>query len=226
MERYNIFYQIHKGLRVMLYNSATLIQRTDFTNEEEAAEAIDRINEVILLFDKHAHSEDHHILNAIEAHDPSVAELFIDEHVLDHELGNKLITLTRIYGSLDQDETREELGSAIRLAFTEFLVFNLQHMAKEEKELNQKLWNYFSDDELHAMTGTIINGIPSDMLQQYNIWMMRGLSNLEIIGWLRQVRSSAPDFVFSGMLELAEAELDQQRFSAIVGALTEGAMVE
>ncbi len=225
MSRYNIFYQIHKGLRALLYDTATLIQRTDFANEEEATAAIGRINEVILLFDKHAHSEDSHILTAIEAHDISVAELFIEEHVLDHELGNKLITLTRIYGSLDQEETREELGSAIRLAFTEFLVFNLQHMAKEEKELNQKLWKYFSDEQLHAITGTIINGIPSDMLQQYNIWMMRGLSNMEIIQWLRQIRSAAPDFVFNGMLELAEEQLGKARFTAIVGALTEGAML-
>lgn len=225
MTRYNIFYQIHKGLRAMLYDTAQLIQRTDFINEEEAEEAIDRINEVILLFDKHAHSEDHHILTSIEVHDPSVAGLFIEEHVLDHELGNKLITLTRIYGSLEQDETRDELGSAIRLAFTEFLVFNLQHMAKEEKELNQKLWKYFSDDELHSITGTIINGIPSDMLQQYNIWMMRGLSNLEIVQWLRQIKNAAPDFVFNGMLELAESELEKERFTAVVGALTEGAML-
>jgi hypothetical protein len=225
MTRYNIFYQIHKGLRAMLYDTAQLIQRTDFMNEDEAEGTIDRINEVILLFDKHAHSEDSHILTAIEAHDPSVAGLFIEEHVLDHELGNRLITLTRIYGSLDQDETREELGSAIRLAFTEFLVFNLQHMAKEEKELNQKLWNHFSDSELHAITGTIINGIPSDMLQQYNIWMMRGLSNMEIVQWLRQIKNAAPDFVFNGMLELAESELEKDRFAFIVGALTEGAML-
>jgi hypothetical protein len=209
----------------MLYDTAQKLLTTDFANEEEAVEAIDRISEVIVLFDKHAHSEDSFILPAIEAHDPTVASLFIDEHIMDHELGNRLINLVKIYSSLELDETREELGSAIRLAFTEFLVFNLQHMAKEEKELNQKLWSYFSDDDLHRITGTIISNIPADLMQPYNIWMMRGLSNSEIIHWLKQIRNDAPDFVFNGMLELAESELDQERFSAIVGVLTEGTML-
>lgn len=225
MKRYNIFYQIHKGLRAMLYDTAQKLLTTDFANEDEAGEAIDRINEVIVLFDKHAHSEDSFILTAIEAHDPTVATLFIDEHIMDHELGNRLINLVKIYGSLELDETREELGSAIRLAFTEFLVFNLQHMAKEEKELNQKLWKFFSDEDLHNITGAIIANIPADLMQPYNIWMMRGLSNSEIIHWLKQIKNDAPEFVFNGMLELAEAELEKERFALVAGALTEGAML-
>jgi hypothetical protein len=225
MKRYNIFYQIHKGLRAMLYDTAQKLLTTDFADEDEAGEAIDRINEVIVLFDKHAHSEDSFILPAIEVHDPTVATLFIDEHIMDHELGNRLINLVKIYSSLELNETREELGSAIRLAFTEFLVFNLQHMAKEEKELNQKLWRYFSDEDLHRITGAIISNIPADLMQPYNIWMMRGLSNSEIIHWLKQIKNEAPEFVFNGMLELAEAELDKERFSLVAGALTEGAML-
>ena len=35
MNRYNIFYQVHKGLRELLYNTASRLQQTDFTNAEE-----------------------------------------------------------------------------------------------------------------------------------------------------------------------------------------------
>jgi len=42
---------------------------------------------VILLFEKHAHSEDSYIFPAVEKYDPSVADAFEQEHVKDHFLG-------------------------------------------------------------------------------------------------------------------------------------------
>lgn len=225
MKRYNIFYQIHKGLRAMLYDSAQLLQTTDFANDDQAQAAITRVREVIVLFEKHAYSEDNFILAAIETYDGSVASLFIEEHIRDHELGNNLITLVRMFGNLDDGAAKQELGSALRLAFTEFLVFNLEHMAKEEKELNQKLWKYFSDEQLHAITGQIIAAVPQDLMQIYNTWMMRGLSNDEIVQWLLQVKLGAPEFIFNGLLQLAERELHRERFEAVAEALTEGAMI-
>lgn len=72
MKRYNIFYQVHKGLRAMLYETAIQLQQTDFSNADEAGNII-RIKEVVELFDKHAHSEDNNILNAIESLKPSAS---------------------------------------------------------------------------------------------------------------------------------------------------------
>ena len=51
MNRYNIFYQVHKGLRAMLYETALLLQHTDFTNFDEAEQAIEQLQTVVELFD-------------------------------------------------------------------------------------------------------------------------------------------------------------------------------
>ncbi|MBK7374190.1 MAG: hypothetical protein IPJ02_01040 [Chitinophagaceae bacterium] len=98
-------------------------------------------------------------------------------------------------------------------------------MAKEERELNRLLWDNFSDEELHGITMQIISQIPVDLLNAFNFWMMRGLSNNEIIHWLKQIKNTAPDAVFNGMMQLAETELSQQRFSIVTESLTEGAML-
>lgn len=225
MKRYNIFYQVHKGLRAMLYETAILLQQTDFSNEEETNIISDRISQVVVLFDKHAHSEDTNILNTIESFEPSVAGLFAAEHVKDHELSNRLTALVNMLHAETNEGEKEQLGSAIRVAFTEFVAFNLEHMAKEERELNWLLWDNFSDEELHAITMQIISQIPYDLLNAYNLWMMRGLSNNEITHWLKQIKNAAPDEVFNGMIQLAEAELSWQRFSTITESLTEGAML-
>ena len=225
MKRYNIFYQIHKGLRTMLYETAIGLQQTDFSNEEETNAIAESISEVVVLFDKHAHSEDSNVLTAIESLEPSVASLFAEEHVKDHELSSRLTTLVNMLSAATSEDEKEELGSAIRAAFTEFVVFNLAHMAKEESQLSQLLWKHFSDEQLHGITMQIISQVPVHLLNAYNRWMMRGLSNNEISKWLKQVKNTAPDPVFNGMLQLAETELPSQRFSIITESLTEGAML-
>ena len=55
--------------------------------------------------------------------------------------------------------------------------------------------------------------------------MMRGLSCTEIINWLKEVKNNAPDFVFNGMLRLAEKELTSNRWNTVQEGITEGAML-
>jgi hypothetical protein len=98
-------------------------------------------------------------------------------------------------------------------------------MAKEEKVLNQLLWNYYTDEELHGITQRIIAQIAPEQMQEYSTWMMRALSNNEIIGWLKSIKDNAPDFVFNNMLALAEKELPESRSQIILSNITEGALL-
>lgn len=225
MKRYNVFYQVHKGLREMLYQTASQLQHTDFVKTDETLAVATQMTAVLALFDQHAHTEDNFILTAIEVYEPAVATLFEEEHVQDHVLSNKLTNLLNMLQAVNEPCERNELGSAIHYAFIEFLVFNLKHMAKEEDVLNNLLWKYYSDDQLQALTQKILAYLQPDALQQYSAWMMRGLSCNEIIIWLKEVKNNAPDFVFNGMLCLAENELTINRWNAVQEGITEGAML-
>ncbi|MBK7374191.1 MAG: hypothetical protein IPJ02_01045 [Chitinophagaceae bacterium] len=127
MKRYNIFYQVHKGLRAMLYETAILLQQTDFSNEEETNTIAECISEVVVLFDKHAHSEDSNILNTIESFEPSVAGLFAAEHVKDHELSNRLTALVNMLhaATLDQKKNNWEVPSGWRSPNSWHLTWNI-----------------------------------------------------------------------------------------------------
>lgn len=225
MNRYNIFFQIHKGLREILYNTASLLQQTDFSNEEETATALNQVHDVLFLFDKHAHTEDNFVLPAIETFEPTVATLFEEEHIQDHELSNRMRTLLHIFNHCTLETEQQNAASAIRYAFIEFMIFNLQHMAKEETKLNALLWKYFSDDHLKGITQQILAQVPPDAMSKYSRWMMKGLSNPEIIDWLKEIKNNAPEFVFNSMIELAEKELPANRWNAIQENMTEGAML-
>ena len=74
--RYNTFYQVHKALRAMLYETAIEVQQTDFNNEDQAVSLLNNIALVIDLFDKHAYNEDHYVFAAVQEYESSVIDSF------------------------------------------------------------------------------------------------------------------------------------------------------
>ncbi|HEV8284600.1 MAG TPA: hemerythrin domain-containing protein [Chitinophagaceae bacterium] len=223
--RYNIFYQIHKALRAMMYETAAELQRTDFDNQEQTEKALVNVVTVVDLFDKHAYVEDTLIFSAVQQYEPSIVDAFEQEHVKDHELSGKLRTLITIFESSERNEEKILLGSAIRKVFVEFLVFNLEHMAKEENVINNLLWRYYADGEIHALEQKIISGQTLETAALVWKWMLRGLSNQEIINWLKTVEKNAPESVFNNLFAMSERELSDLRFRQVLEGLTEGAML-
>ena len=225
MKRYNMFHQIHKGLSALLYETALKLQQSDFWHLEEAEDCIERINEVMALFQKHADSEDSVIFPAIEKYEPSIADAFTKEHVEDHKLSGKLQASLLAYKAAPTINEKIAASAQIHTAYTRFLVFNLEHMAKEEEVLNPLLWRYYSDKDLLELTQRIVRNIAHDKLERYNSWMMRGLNNQEITAWLKEVERHAPEEVFQSLFVTAEKELPQRRFRVVLEYLTEGAMI-
>jgi hypothetical protein len=223
MNRYNIFYQVHKGLRAMLYETAILLQQTDFSDAADTAQVLQEMDEVATLFDKHAGTEDHHILGALEPLEPSVSTLFEEEHVLDHQLSFRLRLLSSAIRQSSSVEEKVSTGNRLVLAFEEFMIFNLEHMRKEETDLNCIIWQYFTDDQLHAITMRIVSSIPADLENVFNRRMIRGLNDTEIINWLKLMKDKAPYAAVENLLQIAERELDLHRFIAINEAVTEEA---
>jgi hypothetical protein len=225
MKRYNIFYEVHKGLRAMLYETAIQIQQTDFINNDEAELMLEQIKNLVELFDKHAHSEDTFVFAAVQAYEPAVVDAFEQEHVKDHALGETLENLLTGFSNTISDDDKIRNGQLLYQAVIDFMIFNLQHMAKEEDIFNKVLWRNYTDEELKAITGNIMSNIPPHQMVQFTKWMMRGLSNYEIAGWLKDVKNTAPDFVFELLMQTAARELNVHRLQLVQESITEGAMV-
>ena len=222
--RFNIFNQIHKALRALLYDTALTMQQTDFQDHEEAELALEKLKQTLDIFDKHAMHEDSSVLPAIQAYEPSLVDAFEKEHVEDHALAEKLRQLVTEFARAEIKD-RQTIGHSILHSFIAFLSFNLDHMAKEETVLNERLWRYYSDVEIMALNQRIIADISPEEMKFTSAWMMKGMSNAEITKWLKSVQTNAPEAVFSALFSIAEKELPYQRFRKILEDLTEGAMV-
>ena len=216
-KRYNVFNQIHKGLRNMLYDTAVCLQRADFSSAE-AAEAVGQLELVLALFDEHAEHEDKYVLPHILAHDAKLKEEFEKDHVIDHKLAEDLNAHVAGWKAAETAEARTMAGNRIFYAFNEFIAFNLYHMNKEENELLYTLWKHFTDEEIIGMQMQIIQSIAPETLAIENEWMMRSINDAEIIAWLTAVKHTAPAEAFAGMMQLAQRELGSIRFEKISAA--------
>jgi hypothetical protein len=219
MERYNSFNLIHKGLRAALYQTALQLQQTDFTSEEEMEEAVNKVREVVMIFDGHAHKEDTFVLPAIAAYEPSVVASFESEHVEDVQLGEQLnFSIAKVVGS---NSLLEKLVSGRELteAFVRFMVFNLNHMAKEENIINKILWRYYSDDEIKKIVAEIGKNVEPWIQDIYAGWMLRGVNNPEAVNWIMAIEKTAPPVVYQTLLQKAKQELPEKRYTKVMQSL-------
>ena len=219
--RYNIFNQIHKALRSLLYETAALIQQTDFTDATESEEALKKIHQIVDIFEKHALHEDTHVLPAIASYDPALIQSFEQEHEEDNALGQRLKGLMNAFNNTVSSADRIDAGNTIHTAYVEFMVFNLNHMAREERILNIALWKHYSDAEIVGINNNIVANIPLPELQGTSVWMMRSMNNGEIINWLKEVRSHAPEQAYRMLYHIAGEELPPVRWQKVKTALEE-----
>ncbi|HUC81700.1 MAG TPA: hemerythrin domain-containing protein [Flavisolibacter sp.] len=225
MQRYNIFFPVHKGLRALLFETAIQLQQTSFLDAVETAQAIDQVKTVIALFESHAHKEDSFVFPAIAAWEPSVVAAFEAEHDEDHALGESLQNWLTAMTYAAAPSAKQTIGEKLTAAYLRFMVFNLCHMAKEEEAINPILWRYYSDSELHDITLKIMKAVPQPEMADFSRWMVRGLNTTEILHWLRGVKNTAPKPAFYALLNVAERELQPHRWNLVQDSLTEGAMV-
>jgi hypothetical protein len=225
MERFNIFNQVHKGLRAALYDTALQLQQADFTSASESESALEKVKEVVMLFDEHAHKEDTFVLPAILQYEPSVVDAFEQEHVADLALARKLSEAVKQSDSLLKAGDREAAGRKLNVIFVEFLAFNLKHMAKEEDIINNLLWRYYTDGEILQIQNRIVESTKPWHQDFFSKWMLRGINNAEAAAWFLAVQRTAPAIVYQTLFSKAKQEYSKKRFQQLVESLQESVVL-
>jgi len=222
MQRYDMFHQPHKGLRALLCDTAMHMLRTDFWNVEEAASMFNRLREMVLIFDRHAQSQDRFVSPAVKKYEPSVADLFEQEHTTGRRLGKLLLTVISRYEEAPVITAKAGMAARVHKAFNAFMVSTLEHMDKEGETLCPILWRYYADRELFSLSCQMASNAPARAMAIMNKWMLRGLNTGEITCWLQQVEANAPAPVFRSLLSSAENELNGQCFRQVLKGMSRG----
>lgn len=209
----------------MLYELALEIQQTDFSDVEAAGAIVKEVEQVVSFFTAHAEHEDRFILPAVAKHNARLIEAFAHDHLEDGWLAGLLLKSVEAWRAAAGALARVQAGTELFYHFTEFTAFNLVHMNKEERFLNEVLWQYYTDSEILDLERRILASIPPGILAVESRWMMKGMSNPEIIAWLRGVKQAAPEALFLSLLALAEEALPEGRWKRVRAVLVDGVMV-
>jgi hypothetical protein len=211
-QRYNQFNKIHKGLRAMLCETLHALQQSDFTDPQQRVMAVSMVEDVVTLFDVHAGKEDNFILAPLHEQAPALAVSFESDHEEDHRLAEELKkSLERLRDAGEPDAIREA-GRELLMVFHEFFAFNLYHMNREERLLNEALWSLYSDEEIRYMEARLVATIPPPIMALSAKWMSRGLNLEELTEWVKGVKSQAPRPVFDLLVSILRRELHETRF--------------
>ncbi|HVS96207.1 MAG TPA: hemerythrin domain-containing protein [Puia sp.] len=213
--RFNPFGQIHKGLRALLYDTAIMIQQTDFTRQEEIGKVTERVRFVNEAFAFHADTEDHRIFPKIAGIAPEVVADFESQHQTDHELSGQLDRCLSLFVSSNSSEQNAIAGNELLQAFNSFLAFNVEHMKKEETVINAILWKHFSDADLLQIVREIAASVPMDENMKISAWMLKGMASPEIVAWYKGIQQTAPAFVFEKFCQLASRTLAPPRWNKV-----------
>src|SRR2546423_14158530 len=105
-KRINIFNQIHKGLRAMLYNAGMALQHNDFTSPEETQATFEKIQELLDVCIDHAKHEAKFIFPAVAKYPKQLIGEFESEHQVAESLIHRLGNLIAGYSYAISDDAK------------------------------------------------------------------------------------------------------------------------
>lgn len=204
--RLDLYRNVHKGIRVMLFDIVRESGRTDFANPAEVARLREDVAGIFELLESHAHTEDRFMMPLVERLAPALAKEFGAAHEEQEALLPGLLAdLVTIDPAADDAEAR---GHQFVVRLSRIAGELLVHMADEELEINVALWNAMTDEELVAVERELVGSIPPEKMGRYLRYMLPAMSPTERATFLGHLPPPVFAFVRALATEVLGADED------------------
>ena len=125
------------------------------------------------------------------------------EHVEHNEEMDELRALATQVESAS-DAARPAAVKKLYLAFSAFVAENLVHMGEEETDMQTRVLHaHFTDEEIMAMEGRILSGLPPELIMGFMNIMIPAMNRDERVGLLGMMKQRAPPEAFNAVLQVA-----------------------
>lgn len=217
-QKIDLFTQIHKAIRALLFDTARLLQKADFGNEQEMDEVLNRLELVLEMLEEHALHEDRFIFPAVEAVFPGATLECEQEHRAYEKKIQCLQALMQQLKETTSSKARQGQSGIINRCYADFLAFQLVHMNHEEEQVLDVSQELLLPDALQAIRHQIQ---ANSNVTNYSIWVQWRLSSLsmpELVSLFEQLRM-VPMPVYQLFRQTAERVLAPARWQHLI-ALT------
>jgi iron-sulfur cluster repair protein YtfE (RIC family) len=192
-ERLDLFRNVHKGIRVMLFDLVQKAGRTDFTDITSVAVLRAQVRDTFELLESHAHNEDQFVMPMLRVAVPDLADEFGAAHEAQEA---ELPALRAGLEALDTSSAdTARLGHVFVVRLGRIAGDLLMHMSDEETIINPALWSAYSDEELLVTERRLVGAIPPEKMSRYLRWMLPAMNLPERVGFLSMLPPPVFDFV-------------------------------
>lgn len=220
--RYDMYAQIHKGLRSFMADTLFRIGRLDPSDELDLAEGAAQLRGLLALCRGHLEHENDFVHAAMEARRPGSSGQAAGDHI------HHLRSIAALEAELDaleraEGEARAEAALELYRGLALFVAENLEHMHHEETAHNAVLWDAYSDAELEAIERALVASVAPQEMAAVARWMLPAMSAPERAAKLCEMRPALPPQAFAGILGMLKAQLSERDWYKLGPALAPAA---
>ena len=207
--RLNLFTFPHKGLRNAIAQLSRLTGQVECTDTQQLEALNSLADEVFLLLDLHANSEESVVLRALENKQPGSTTHNLSEHRdVEQQLGN----LKKQLHILNQQPVlshRQMFYSMINNFHSAYLA----HMEMEESEINELMWKNFTDKELMQLHHDVMSSLTPEQVSVWFKYIVPALNQSERLAIMNGLKEAAPEPFFHSVLMMLKHDIAQGDFN-------------
>ena len=222
--REDLFTPIHKGIRSMIYELGTRLQKADYTNLSATEAIVTQLKHnlqsanstcIVCMLHEHAGHEEESIFPQIAPHDSKVVDTLIQAHV---EITRQVIEISKVADELlllkDSDQ-RMEMGAKLNAMTNNLFAYYLAHLNNEEATILPLTWKYLTDDQMRAIRAKIQMATPPERYAEWMRWILSSLNVNELVGMISGMKMAAPPQVLEKTMVLAEQCVDKDIWNTV-----------
>ena len=213
-QRHEMYRPIHKAIRHMMYTTAHDLSVADFQDKPLADGALSSLENTISMLILHAGHEEDFVHPALEERAPGFIESFEKDHGNDEKVYAELRGLSSDVGRAS-GERKSELGNEIYDLYNQFVGTYVDHLYREEHELQQALWANFTDEELGAIDGAIMADVSPELMTQFLTLICGSFNPGDLALMLGGMKGGMPPEAYQGMLQAAESAIPSEIWAKV-----------
>ncbi|HEY7626292.1 MAG TPA: hemerythrin domain-containing protein [Ilumatobacteraceae bacterium] len=213
---FDLYRDIHKGIRGELFNLVLDTGRIDPHDDCEAAALADQVRRTVQLLVDHAGHEDNAIQPALELHAPALAARVASDHF---DLDNRMEWLVELASEAQRSPSRRGPVHELYIELASFTSAYLLHQDLEERQVSQALESALGVDGLLGIHIAIVgNMAPQKMIAGLAAMLpvMNVDDRTELLGGMK---ATAPEEAFDGVWSLTKSVLTPADSRAVAARL-------
>ena len=203
-QRYVIYQNIHKAVRHIMYSTALTLGSADFRDQKSMQFSLEQLRATIALLQEHAGHEENFVHPDLESRVPGITKPFEENHQDDERLFDRMRELGSQIEAVGDADQKVALGNQLYGIFNTYIGDYLGHLDREEAELEQALWDNFTDEELAEIDHRLMGSVPHERMGLWVDLIGKSWNASDLTTLLAGMKQSAPPEAFAGMLGMME----------------------